>query len=270
EALVQDSVFVKHLRGVDAIAVQYTNAESLLGQQLQLDVVMAPAGALLQLEASYNVAEVQQERINFLRDTFRGILIVLFIIVVIVLFFFRIKARVVDTKSALVVAIIMGAAVIGYSFLDNIGEGPFLNGTIDSAMSLVLLIWMGISGAFASLYFFMLFAVGDSMTREYWPRKLWGVDYIRQGMFFNKPLGMALLRSVALAFILAGCWTAILQLQTYSYFSVETVFTAQNVRWGPVYLLLHSNWLSFMVTSVLFLIIASGLYGKKGRKWLAG
>ncbi len=74
----------------------------------------------------------------------------------------------------------------------------------------MLLLQMGVSGAFTSVSFFVIFAVADSLMRQYWPEKLSVYDYLRQGMFFNKPVGETLVRSVVLAFVLCGLWTTLL------------------------------------------------------------
>ncbi len=269
-SLIRDTVYVERVNLMNAANVSYTFAEPVLGQQLQLDFLIAPTGSLLYLKADYNQAEqANEEPANFIWSFVKQILILLFALALFIIFFFRMRARAVDTRPAVVAAIIVAFIVAVYMFLWAAGPQGLLNVSYTTTVTVVTIIGMGILGAIACVTAFILFAVSDSVTRQYWPEKLHCYDYLRQGMLFSKPVGETLLKSVALAFILAGYWTLLLYLFPELYFTTDPIFISQVAVWPPLRLFTHSAWLSYYVILGIFLVIAGRAYGQHKKRWLA-
>lgn len=267
-AFNRDTVFIKRIGDVNAANVRYITAQPILEQQVRLDLVVTPAGTLLQMQSTYNPAGNRAEDTDFVWGVaFTGIIFLLGIVGLFI-FFFRMRARAIDTQSALLTAVVMGFIVPIYTFLGELNNfNPFSSNTSFNE-SLELFFVMGVSGSLVSIGFFVLAALSDSITRQHWPEKLSSYDYLRQGMLFNKPLGTVLLRSVALTFVLAGFWTLLLQLLPGLYFIVDTVFMSEQAAWSPVYLLLQTTWFSFGIMLAVFLAIGSQVYGSSNSKWI--
>ena len=268
-AFVRDTVFIKRIDDVNAANIRYASAQPILGQEVRLDVVVAPTGALLHLRSMYNSTNGDEDA-QFIWGALFILLIVLLGLTGIIIFFSRMRARTVDTQSALVAAVVMGLIVPIYFFLGEVNTiNPFSNATPFNE-TLLLFLQMGILGALSSVGFFVLFALGDSVTRQHWPEKLYSYDYLRRGMLFNKPFGTVLLRSVALAFGLAGFWTLLLQLLPTVYFNVYTIFVNQHAAWPPLYVLLQNTWFSFGIILAVFMGIGGQVYGLRKNKWITG
>lgn len=264
-----DTVYIQRIGSVNAANVQYSATDSTFNQQLQLDVAVGPAGALLQMNATYNPNQDQQGVPNLGWEFVHLVLILFLILVGIVIFFFRMRSRAIDTQSALMAAVVMGLIVPVSIFLAEIDDiNPFsAEATFDE--SLLLLLQIGIIGAIASISFFILFAISDSITRQHWPQKLSVYDYLQQGMIFNKTVGLMILRGLILAFVLAGFWTLLLTLMPQLYFSIFTVFISEQSAWPPLYLLFTNSWFSFAIVCSIFLVLGSLAYGKTKNKWMA-
>jgi hypothetical protein len=266
-----DTVFVNRIGTINAANVRYAAADSIPGRPLIVDVTVAPGGALLQLNADYSADENDEERTSdFIGEILYVVLIFGLGITALFIFFFRIRGRAIDTKSALIAAILMGVIIPAYIFLAQVGETRLLSGDASANEIIVLLLQMGITGAVASVGFFILFAISDSITRQHWPERLASYDYLRQGMFFNKPIGIAVLNSIGLAFVLAGFWTVLLELFPHLYLSTNDVFLTGEAAWAPLFLLLDGSWFSFLTILTAFLAIAGIAYGYGNNYWMAG
>lgn len=269
-AFNRDSVYIKRVGSVSAANVRYSLAEPALGQHARLDVVVAPTGALLQMQASYNPAGNNGDSSEFIWGAVYTVIIFMLGLAGLFIFFFRMRARAIDTHSALVAAVVMGIIVPIYIFLGWVDQINPFSSTTPFNESLALFLQMGVIGALASVGFFVLVSLSDSITRQHWPEKLASYDYLRQGMIFNKPIGIVVLRSVALAFILSGLWTFLLSFFPGVYLDVQSVFLSERAAWPPLYLLLQNIWFSFSMMLVIFLGIGSKVYGRQNNIALTG
>ncbi len=271
-SLITDSVFTQTVNSDAAINVSYKLAEPLLGQELNIGLLITPAGALLSLKADYNQVDEEQNIFSepdFIWAFAKQILILLFALAVFVLFFLRMRGRVIDTRPAIAAAVIIGFVVVVYMLLWVLGPRGLLNVPYSFALDIFSLIGMGITAATACVSAFVLFAVSDSVTREYHPKKLACYDYLRQGMVFNRPVGSVILKSAALAFVLAGVWTLLLFIFPNLYFTPDPLFISHHAAWPALRLLTHSAWLSFFIILSVFLVIAGRAYGKQKRRRLS-
>ncbi len=269
-SLVRDTVFVERVGLMNAVNIRYTFAEPVLGQQLRLDLLVTPTGSLLDLKSNYNFTPQDNTGPeDFIWDFVIQILILLFVLALFIIFFFRMRARAVDTRPAVVAAIIIAAIVAVFMFLWAAGPQGLLNTSHTTTETVVIIIGMGILGAVACVTAFILFAVSDSVTRQFWPEKLHCYDYLRQGMVFSKPVGETLLKSVALAFVLAGYWTLLLHFFPALYFTADTIFISQSAALPPLRLLTGSAWHSYFIILSIFLVIAGRAYGQWKKRWIA-
>ncbi|MFW6157465.1 MAG: hypothetical protein ACOC4S_01350, partial [Balneolaceae bacterium] len=118
EAFKADTVFIDRIQSVNAANVEFSAVERHWGQEVSLEVVVAPTGALMSMEASYNTGGDNNS--SEIWELIRVLLIMAFCIGVVFIFYLRIKARAVDTRSALIVAIIAGIAIPAATLLDEI------------------------------------------------------------------------------------------------------------------------------------------------------
>jgi hypothetical protein len=243
-------------------------AAPIMGQDLRINARLLSTGALVNLDATYNPGADVQNMPGILEIS-RIAIVPIFALALIILFYFRIRSRAIDTRSALVAGILAGLMVSGTIFLREWGSSSLVGGNMQSIDLLGLALRMGFSGAFTSVGVFALFAVGDSVMRQYWPQKLYSYDYLRQGRFFNKPIGEMILRSIILAFILCGIWTAALTFTPNLFFEIERTFLAHEAAWAPIYLFINSFWFSLLFALCIFAVAATQFYGSQKRKWLA-
>jgi serine phosphatase RsbU (regulator of sigma subunit) len=245
------------------------NTRPIIGQNVMLDMVVLPTGALLSLNATYNSTSDERGLPGIL-TFFRVAVILLFGLAVIILFYFRIRSRAIDTKPALVVGVIAGLIIPARILLERLSTRPLFGNGVETVDLLGTALNMGFSGALASIGFFAVFAVSDSLMRQYWPEKLFSYDYLRQGMLFNKPVGETILRSVVLSFILCGIWTISLFFFPDLYFEIERTFLHFEAAWPPVYLFLNSAWFSLIVILGIFAIVGTKVYGLYQNKLITG
>ncbi len=248
--------------------VTVNTSAPVMGQDLRINVRLLSSGALVNLDASYNPEGTEQNMPGLLEIS-RIAIVPIFILALITLFYFRIRSRAIDTRSALIAGILTGLVVPATIFLQEWGTSLTMGINVQSMDLLGLALQMGFSGAFTSVGVFALFAVGDSIMRQYWPQKLYSYDYLRQGKFFNKPIGEMILRSIVLAFILCGIWTVALSFAPNLFLEIERTFLAHEAAWAPIYLFLNSFWFSLLFALCIFAVAATQFYSTHKRKWLA-
>jgi len=265
-----DTVTSHTINSIEAAKVSYKLMNPELGQDLNLNITVSPTGQLISFKSDYNQIERQRTDPEVIWAFVLTILISIFGLVLLIIFYMRMRSRVIDTQPAVVAAVIVGFVVAVYIALQVVGPAGLLAASYQTSEKIFFLIFLSFTVAGACLLAFILFAVGDSMTRQYWPKKLHHSDYLWQGMIFNKPIGSTLLKSIALSFVLVGLWTLLLSLFPKLYFSAEHIFISQSASWAILRLLSHSIWSSFFTLVSIFMVIAIGIYGKQKRKWLAG
>lgn len=259
-------VQVRNLENVSAAVLNYESTGADLDQQLSLQLSLIPTGAVINLESDYNT---DTERAAGPEIIQLATLTVIFIFAIVVLFtfFFRIRARVVDTKSSLVISILGGLIIPTVIFLQNLATFNLFDGGVAWFELLGVALQMGFFGAAGSIAFFVLASIGDSVTRQHWQKKLVCYDYLRQGMLFNRPVGEVLLRSVVLMFILSGIWSALLWFSPNFYFNLDQTFLVYEAAWAPLYLLLNNAWFSLIFILCIYLVAGSLVYSRIKNYW---
>ncbi|HYW34132.1 MAG TPA: SpoIIE family protein phosphatase [Balneolaceae bacterium] len=262
-----DTVFVQRIHSMNTANVRYVSRNKKTGRQLQLNVGVAPTGALMHMNFSYPAKNNQGES-SFIWGIIRAVVIFSLSLTGIIIFFFRIRSGALDIQSALVAGLVMGLVFPITIFLTRVTDLNFFSGSASFQQTILLFMIMGFAAAFVSVGYFMLFAIADSLTRQYWPQKLSTYDYLRQGKIFNKPFGNMMLRAIAFAFILCGFWTFILWIFPHAYLSTSTVFFNARAVWSPLLLVLKDSWFSLVIVLSMFLVVGSLTYGKTNNKWL--
>lgn len=266
--LAQDTVQLGRMNGQNTAIAQFNSADSLLGQDLSFEVHLTSTGGLVGINSDYAASLDDSNRQIW--STIRGALLFLFGLAGVIVFFFRIRARAIDTQPALVVAVISGLAISLVILLGNIPDNSFFTADGSWTQGIELIVRTGLAGAAISMAYFVFFAIGDSITRQHWSQKLTMYDYIRQGMFFNKPVGFMLVQSVALAFILAGVWTIILWLFPQISFHIHNeVFVSQQAAWSPIYLGLSNGIFSLGLVIGAFLVLGGQAFAQTKNKIIA-
>jgi serine phosphatase RsbU (regulator of sigma subunit) len=269
EQLEITDIQVETIHSRTAAEIIFENTTPILGQDVLLDMIVLPTGALINLDATYNSVGDGRDSPGVL-TFFRVAITLLFGLAVIILFYFRIRLRAIDTKPALVVGVLAGLIIPARILLEQLATSPIFGGEVETTDILGTALNMGFSGALASVGFFAVFAVSDSLMRQYWPEKLFSYDYLRQGMLFNKPIGATILRSVTLSLILCGIWTFTLFFFPDLYFEVERTFLHFEALWVPVFLFLNAAWFSLIVVLAIFAIAGTQIYGLYKNKLMAG
>jgi serine phosphatase RsbU (regulator of sigma subunit) len=265
-----DSIFVQRISKMNIANVQYLSSDSKTGQKLQINVAVAPTGALVHLNTS-NIKAEGQSSSAFLWHIARLVVLVVLGLTGIIIFFFRIRAGTIDTRPAFIFAICMSLVFLIRYLLDAANMN-LLNGSTNVPESIFLYyIVIGIViSAIAGVCLFMLFSIGESITRQHWPQKLLTLDYLRQGNFAIKPLGRTLLNGVIFAFILAGFWTLILYIFQHVSLSSANVFFRDNAFLSPLVLFFTNSLYSLGIAIPAFLVIGSWAYRKTQTYWAAG
>lgn len=263
------NIQIKTIRSSTAAKITFQNSEHILGQSVQVEATVLPTGSLLQLSSEYNRSELGASIGD--RDILqlvRMALVMLFGFVVLIIFYFRIRSRAVDTSPALVVGVLAGLIIPAIIFLEEIQRLSLFDGATETGNIVALALQMGFGGAFVSISFFVIFSVGDSLMRQHWPEKHSVYDYLRQGMFFNKPIGEMLIRSIVLAFTLCGIWSTMLFFFPDLYFEIERSLLQYESAWPPIFMFLNSAWFSFIMMLGIFAVLGTQVYGSFKSNWI--
>lgn len=184
---------------------------ALISPPIELDsrivVTILPDGSMVAMEREFRYRNDELSNFENIMAVLKSIAIIVFLFWIIVLLFIRFKQRLVDTKAAILVAVIAGFIVPAiliensiYIYLKEFGE-------IDLFFIPGLLVSIGLLAAISSVGYFAVTAISDSITRQYWKEKLKGVDLLQSGHFFNVPLGRAIVRGISWGFIFAFIWS---------------------------------------------------------------
>jgi len=262
----RDTVRLERVQNTSMATIRYQFTNPVFGKQQAVNVRFTATGGLINISSDYLLGSEDGTSYRQIWPILRNGLIFLFCLAGIIIFFFRIRARAIDAKPALVVAILGGIASAVVMLLSLIPQFNFFSDPNNPTIGIVLLIGVGISGAAASLAFFVFSAIGDSITRQHWPEKLRIYDYLRQRMIFNKPVGYMVVRSIFLAFILAGILTLMLRLIPGLYIDVTRIFLVEQAFWPPLYLMLYNGWTALGIILGIFLVLGGQAYGQTKNK----
>ncbi len=265
--LQQDSLGFSDGNGLRVATAYYSIEDAGNGIPVVLTLDVLPAGSLKKMDADMPGAYDSDSE-----DVVRGavILVVLFAFAVwiLVVFYLRIKAKVIDTQSSLVIALIAGFLLPLGILLQDITslQTAFLVTGVNELVRRV--IQFGFLGAATSIIFFVLTAVSDSITRQYMPEKLESFDLIRNGHINNKPIGWVAVRGVSLGLFALGLFSASLWLIPDATLSNPFTITANFNLFKPVMIVVLGLLLGFFLTLVVFQLVGNQLYAFTQNQWV--
>lgn len=251
---------------LDIAQIRYKSEVTEIGRPLHVIVEVLPTGSLLSMKyedpgvksADGNWADLQQGA--------QGVVYVLFVVWVMFLLFIRIRLRLIDTKLAVLFAVLAGFAFPAIILLDW-AHGVFYSFELLQGRDIFIQLFRaGISAAFISLIYFAVTAVGDSITREHWPSKLLTFDLIRVGHLYNRPVGLVLVRAVAYSCILTAIYAISIYVLPESYLSISETFRSNSSFLPFIEAVITAFLIFFIVTQGILLTLVGKIssYKKSG------
>lgn len=242
------------LGDTEGALVKFENSISDVRQTAQVDIRILPAGGLVSMEYMHPSAEQEDDLSSTIKGGIRAIVLLIGAFWIIVLLFIRFRLRLVDIKAATLVAVLAGMIFPLVLTLEMVYSHLNSFGVIQTQFVFMQLIVIGFSAAIATLGFFAVTAISDSITRQYWVEKLRTIDVLRVGYFNNIPIGLAIIRGISFGFLLAFVWCLILLLIPNSYITLETHFKADTTFLPYLSDILGNFIFYFLITQVIFLI----------------
>jgi len=239
---------------VEGALVRFENSIPDLRANVQLDVRILPSGGLVSMDYSHPTADEGDDLFTTIKTGIRAIILLIGAFWIIVLLFIRFRLRLVDIKAATLVAVLAGMIFPLVLTLEMVYSHLHSFGVIQTQFVLMQLIVIGFSAAVATLGFFAVTAISDSITRQYWSEKLRTIDVLRVGYFNNIPVGLAIIRGISFGFLLAFAWCIILMLIPNSYITLETNFEADTTFLPYLSEILGNFAFYFLIAQVIFLI----------------
>lgn len=196
----------------------------IAGHVVELEATLSPTGTLARLGVSYEPTQENESGtatvLSGVKIGFLGLLGFVFM----VLFFRRLVARLLDMKSALVDAMMLGIMAgllisLSTTTLSSVVSGLPIWGNV-----LVRLVLFSVVAGAVSIFAFMVAGVTDSVVRESYEGKLGTLILLRHGDFQNKPMGSSLLRGMAIGGILLGLAVVALRYSDSLHLSLEGNF----------------------------------------------
>ncbi|MBO6587322.1 MAG: PP2C family protein-serine/threonine phosphatase [Gracilimonas sp.] len=247
----------------------YSASDSATGVNVELTMELLPAGSMKSM--AYRIYPRLEESSSKVTDILEGtslFVILVFALWLLFVFYLRIKARAIDTKPAIIIAVLAGFLVPGFwllNFIDQMGWMYGFNGSVTIFQNLMML---GIMGAIGAVGFFVLTAVSDSITRQYWPEKLKTWDLVRRGLFMNKPVGWGMVNAIAIGGILVGIVGLFLSVFDTTYISANTGLMSDDYFLPSIANLMVTTLFVLMIVVPLYLIIGNQIKGMVGRDWI--
>jgi|FLOH01.1.fsa_nt_gi phosphoserine phosphatase RsbU/P len=198
------SILVQNNSGIPFALAQLVSAQPIAGQNITLVAKIPASGSLAGLEISYASEIASKSNVSQVVNIIGGGLLVLFAFVFVVAFFRRMISRLLDMKSAMIDAMMLGlatgvvAVLFSSSVADFIKTVPLWGGIL-----IYLLVFSFAAGGVA-VFAFMVAGVTDSVVREHDSGKLRTLTLLRHGDVVNRPLGASFVRGGSIAGILLG------------------------------------------------------------------
>lgn len=270
-----------------AARVLLVSQEPIFGQDVRCEVEVEAAGTLRMIDVAFNGESLEDvedlpQREDEPGEARAGISIstgesgdltmtvgyILLILLFVFLFFRRLNARMIDSstglRDGLFGGFFLGAMVLLVSIYQSLG-------VTSTAWTSILLSAIGalIAAAGGAVLLFLISSTADSITREYWPEKLETITLARFASFINRPVGLALLRGVALSGVLLGVVTLLLLATPKSAidFSSSGQFLHEFTLSPVSFLVGLKMWYGLFVTILVLLGVGSLIYRRFKSAW---
>lgn len=184
--------------GSDGRMAQITlrSAPPIAGQTLVVSATVTSAGNLGEIDLTFNPGTSNGH--GALASVMRFVTVggwILLVIIFIVVFFRRLMARLVDVKSAMIDAVIVGTLFGGVIVMGSNEMFGGFDWPLWADILVRILLFSVVAGG-VSLFVFMLSGVTDSMSRDRFPGKLRTMILFRHGDLQNVPFGTTLIRGM--------------------------------------------------------------------------
>jgi len=254
ESFEVESTELISINQVDAARVEFQKQVGAIDRTVTLTVDVLPTGSLVGMIFTDPGPPDTAAVGNNYRLGILAVVALLFILWLLILLYIRIKLRLIDTKLAVLVAVLAGFAFPALLFLNIFHQILYSFGTLAFSDLAPQIVGFGIIAALTSIVYFVITAIGDSLTREYWSEKLRTFDLIRIGHIYNRPVGLVIIRSVAFSFIIAGLWALTLYILPDSYIKVNQTFVSGQTLLPSVYSLMFTFFIFLGLTQIVFLV----------------
>lgn len=244
---------------VEGAIVQFENTSPDIRQTVQVELKILPSGGLVSMGYSHPSPFDAGTTFSTIKIGIRAIVLLIGAFWIIVLLFIRFRLRLIDTKSATLVAVLAGLIFPFVVLLEQVYDHFNSFGSFSIDFILPQLVVLGFTAAISTLGFFAVAAISDSITRQYWPEKLHTVDILRLGHFNNIPVGLTLVRGISYGFLLSLVWCLILLLIPNSYITLESNFQADTTFLPYLSEILGNFVFYFLIAQIIFLIFVGQL-----------
>lgn len=229
------------------------------GIPLDISLTVLPTGTLFSLDYSLPSESNSGMNLEEIIDGTRMIIILPAFFWILILLFIRFRLRLIDTKAAILVAVLAGFIFPFLQVLESTYRHIHNFGEFNISFFIQLLVGLGVIAAFTSIGYFIITAISDSIARQHWSEKLRSMDLIRVGHFVNRPLARTIIRGISYSFLIAGGWVLLLAIIPGSMLSVEENFRGHSSYFPNIYVLLENFAFYFIVAQAIFLILLSRL-----------
>lgn len=255
------------IRGVETARVVFTGElPEISPSTIEVTLDMLPTGTLLsmnyQMEGDSGV--LNESGLN-VRLGVTVVSIFLLAVWLLILFFIRIRLRLVDIKLSVLIAVLAGFSFPLIFLMRQVNNFAYTYSMFSLEEIFGILLALGFTAASSSIVFFITTAIGDSLTREKWIEKLKTFDLIRLAMFYNRPVGLLIIRSVAYAFILASLVSLVVYLLPNSYISVSEIFRSDATILPSLEVIILSTLFYLVLVQTVHLICVGKLSGRTKR-----
>ncbi|GAB5410027.1 MAG: hypothetical protein BalsKO_23920 [Balneolaceae bacterium] len=245
-----------------------SSKDTVMGIIPTLEIEMLPAGVIKSFNSNLNTSGIDTLRNSGTRNNVILGVILFFGVWLLISFYLRIKSRAVDTKPALIVAIICGFLVPLLMVLQFSREYALSFEAEQLSTFLNQMFFFGVLGAVTATSFFVVTAVSDSVTRQYWPNQLKTWDLVRRGMFKNKPIGWSIVRAISLGAILAGVFSILINFFPELYIKGDVLFLEGRFILPSLANIITTLLLGLAFVLVCFLVLGNQLFAMTSKKWV--
>ncbi|MBO6794421.1 MAG: PP2C family protein-serine/threonine phosphatase [Balneolaceae bacterium] len=246
----------------------FTSLDTVMGVVPKVEIEMLPAGSIREMSYTLEHDLPELEGWNTTRSNIILGMLLVFAVWLLTSFYLRIKARAIDTRPALIVAIISGF-LFPLLFLLELAKTLEVSLEVEQISNLFnQFLSFGIIGAVTAVSFFIGTAVSDSITRQFWPDQLKTWDLVRRGMFKNKPVGWAIIRALCIGSFLIGLLTLLFLAFPDAYIDGDINFVQNRFVFSPIANIIITMLYSLGTVVLVYMIIGNQLYSITNKKWL--
>lgn len=248
---------------ITAQRVEFLASTPVSGVTVRITTDISPTGQLLNLGSEFLYGgESATDSDDIFLVGIRGGLIILFLIFLLYLLYLRVKEKVIDVRSSIILAVVI-ALLFPLSNLSSIYALVVYEG-IHLAFTdyLILFINIGLVTAIVSIGYFIVSAIGESVSRQHWSDKLRTLDYLRMGAFYSRPVGWLMVRSVFYSWILLGILTLGVAFLPGVFFKLPVQLVSHQYYLGFISKPLQDAIVLYIILQAVFMIVLTLVYTK--------